>query len=102
MPAPVNSWIALQSAGKALMPEKIIPADTKGYILAGAGLIHTLDIIAAMIHGERMQFAIRYKNEPVDVVVSFSAIMPEHELKPLKACFVGLGEKMKQRPRTDQ
>jgi hypothetical protein len=55
-----------------------------------------------MIHGERMQFAIRYKNEPVDVVVSFSALMPEHERKPLKACFVGLGEKMKQRPRTDQ
>jgi hypothetical protein len=43
MPAPVNFWIALQSEGKALMPEKIIPPDTKGYILAGADLIQTLD-----------------------------------------------------------
>jgi hypothetical protein len=102
MPAPVNFWIALESEGKALMAEKILPAETKGYILASADLIQTLDIIAAAIHGERMQFAIRYKNEPVDVVVSFSANMPDYEIKPLKACFVGLGERMKRRVRTDQ
>jgi hypothetical protein len=93
-PAPVKFWIAKESEGKALMQQKIIAAKTKGYILEGADLVQTMDAIMATITGKRMQFAVRYKNEPVDVVVSFAATMPEHESKPLMACFNGIIERM--------
>jgi hypothetical protein len=93
-PAPVKFWIAKESEGKALMPLKIIAAETKGYILEGADLVQTMDAIMATITGERMQFAVRYKNEPLDVVVSFAATMPEHESQPLMACFNGIIERM--------
>jgi hypothetical protein len=93
-PAPVKFWITKESEGKAVMPQKIIPADTKGYILEGADLVQTMEVIMATINGERMQFAVRYKNEPLDVVVSFAATMPDHEKKPLMACFNGIIERM--------
>jgi hypothetical protein len=44
--------------------------------------------------GKRIQFAIRYPNEPGDVVIAFYSSMPEHELKPLLACMSGMVERI--------
>lgn len=93
IPGPIKFWIAKENEGNAVMPQKIIPAEDKGFILAGADLVQTMEAIFAIIEGERMQFAARYKNQPIDVVVSFSAKMPEHELKPLLACLGGLAQR---------
>jgi hypothetical protein len=96
VPPPIKFWIAQESEGKALNPFRIIPADTKGYIIEVAELADTYRTIMAMIHGERMQFAVRYKNEPVDLVISFAAPMPEKERGPLLACLNDVVEKLLQ------
>ncbi|WP_305072817.1 hypothetical protein [Propionivibrio sp.] len=94
VPPPVNFWFAQENEGKPLTPIKTIPAETKGYILELANIGDTLRGILAMIHGERMQFAIRYKNEPADVVVAFAAQMPDYERAPLMKCIKEVGNRM--------
>lgn len=94
-PPPIKFWIAKEVEGKAVMPIKIMPAETKGFILEIADIVPTWDAILAMIHGERMQFAVRYKNEPLDVVVSFAANMSEVERKPLVTCLDAVLERLK-------
>lgn len=86
IPPPINFWIAKENEGKAIRPIKIMAAETKGYILELADFVDTYDGIMSIIHGERMQFSIRYKDEPLDKVISFSAEMPEIERAPLERC----------------
>ncbi len=71
-----------------------MPAESKGYILELANVGDTLRGILSMIHGERMQFAIRYNSEPVDAVIAFSAMMPDNERIPLMKCIEEVGERM--------
>lgn len=91
---PVRFWIAQESEGKAIAPKTIMPAETKGYILELAELLPTLTGIAAIISGERMQFAIRYEEQEFDTVISFSAAMDENERAPLWKCLKGVGERI--------
>lgn len=93
-PSPVNFWIANESDGKALTPFKIIASESPGYILAGVDFIQASHKILAIAHGERMQFATRYKNQHIDTVVSFAGKLTEEEFNPLLACLAGLGERM--------
>jgi len=95
MPGPENFWIAKELEGKALIPFKVFVGDTPGYILGLANLAGTHAAIASMMAGERMQFAIRYKNQPYDTVVSFAAELSINELKPLASCIDGLVARMK-------
>lgn len=92
-PPPAKFWLAQENEGKPISPIKIMPAENKGYILELADLADTLRGIVAMIHGERMQFAVRYKSQPVEQVISFSAAMPENELAPLMTCLNGVVER---------
>lgn len=93
VPAPIRFWVAKESEGKAVMPQKIIPAENRGYILAIADLVETVRGIISIIEGERMQFSVRYASQPVDVVVSFAGKMPDIERIPLMACLQGLGDR---------
>lgn len=94
-PAPVRFWIARESQGKALFPLQVIPADTPGYILESVELGQTLSEILAVSGGQRMQFANRYKNEPVDTVIAFSVELPDAERQPLLTCLDGVIERLK-------
>lgn len=94
VPPPIKFWIAQESEGKAIGLKKVMPADNKGFILEIADFVDTHRLIMAMIHGERMQFAVRYKSQPVDVVVSFAAEMPELERAPLLKCLDGVIERI--------
>jgi len=93
LPAPVRFWISKEDEGKAITPLKTFPADTKGYIMEVADLSETFKGIVAMIYGERMQFAVRYKNQPLDIVVSFSEKLPEIERAPLMKCLDAVVER---------
>lgn len=93
MPAPIRFWIAVESKSKAVTPIKIMPAEDKGYILEIADYVGTYEAIIEMILGGRMQFAIRYENQPSEQVVSFSAKMPEVELSPLMKCLKEVPER---------
>ncbi|QOL48140.1 hypothetical protein [Massilia litorea] len=96
LPGPTNFWIAKESEGKALIPTKIFAADSPGYILGLADFIGTLSAVTALLEGERMQFATRYKNQPYDTVVSFSGALSAEEAKPLMACLEGLINRMQE------
>jgi hypothetical protein len=95
VPPPVKFWFAQENEGKPITPIKTMSAETKGYVLELANMVDTLRGIMSMIHGERMQFAIRYQSEPVDAVIAFSSMMPDHERIPLIKCFEGVSERMK-------
>lgn len=99
-PAPITFWISRESDGKALRPQKVIAAETPGYILAGAEIAQSYDMLLAVITGERMQFAMRYKNQNRDTVVSFGTAMPEVEFKPLMACLEGVTDQLRQQAET--
>jgi hypothetical protein len=86
MPAPIKFWIAVESKSKAVSPIKIMPAVSEGYILEIADYAGTSEAIIEMVLGERMQFSIRYEDQPAEQVVSFSAAMLEIERTPLMKC----------------
>ena len=90
IPAPIKFWIAEETSGKALNPRKIMPAESNGYVLEIADFVETVKIIHDIIEGKKMQFAIRYKDEPGDIIVSFSSALPKEEAKPIVACFNGV------------
>lgn len=94
-PGPLDFWIAPESEGKAMRPLKVIPADTDGYILQGVELTMAWHTILAIVDGERMQFALRYKNQDIETVMSFSSKLKDEDRKPLMACLSGLVERMK-------
>lgn len=95
VPPPVTFWFAKESEGKPVTPIKTMAAESKGYILELANGGDTLRGIMSMIHGERMQFAIRYKIEPVDAVIAFSAKMSDHERTSLMRCIEDVVDRMK-------
>lgn len=93
-PAPVNFWLVAETDGTAVGPKKFFPSETNGFILAVSDLVPTYKAIVDLMVGERMQFAVRYKSQSLDLVVSFAAEMPEVERKPLVACLNGVRERI--------
>ena len=94
VPGPVNFWIAKETEGKALTPTKIIPADTAGFVLGAGDFVQSWETVLAMLQGDRMQFAVRYKDQGYDTVISFSGALKEEESKPLLACLDGMAERL--------
>jgi hypothetical protein len=86
MPAPINFWISQESTSKPVFALKKMPAETKGYLLEVADLFNSLDAINSIVNGERMHFAIRYKSESIDKVISFSSKLSDEETTPLMIC----------------
>ena len=81
LPAPVKFWIAGESESKALAMQKVIAAESKGFVLENGDIILFLESIYALANGEKMQFVVRYPNEKLDVVVGFSGALKEHKRK---------------------
>jgi hypothetical protein len=89
-PGPLNFWIAKELEGKPLLPIKVMPAETPGFILALGDGPKTLEKIVAISLGERLQFALRYKDQPGDKVVAFRGVLSDEERAPIFACIEGL------------
>lgn len=85
-PPPIKFWLVQGGESNATRPMKITPTETEGYILELANLKDTLRRIRAMVNGERMRLVVRYKNQPADVVINFSAAIPAIERTPLLEC----------------
>lgn len=102
LPAPIKFWIAQENQGKAVTPIKTMPSETKGFILELADIAATTEAIYALAQGERMQFAVRYKDQAVDHVISFSAPLTEAESKPLMSCFDGVIERLQATARQEK
>ncbi len=93
MPAPVNFWISQELRSKPVFALTKMPAETKGYLLETADLFLSLDAIESIVNGERMHFAVRYKSESIDKVISFSNKLSEDETKPLMICIAEVLER---------
>lgn len=94
MPGPVNFWIAAETDGKAVESKKFFRSETNGFILATSEMVPTFKAIVDLMAGERMQFAVRYKSQSLDSVISFATEMPEVESKALSACLGGVRDRL--------
>jgi len=101
LPAPIKFWIAKESDEKQLAPEKYIPADSPGYVMAGANGFMSFSTLINIISGERMQVAVRYKSEPLDRVLSFAATPSKDEVAALMACVSGVYKRLKAEVKSD-
>jgi hypothetical protein len=97
VPAPVKFWVAKETEGVGVVTTKSTPSDTPAFTLFAADLIKTLDGVLAIAGGERMQFAVRYKAEAYDNVVSFAKGLSEQEMETLLACTRGVIQRMQAR-----
>jgi hypothetical protein len=86
LPAPIMFWVAEEKSPESLRMLKIIPADTKGFILGSGDLLKSYQAIIAIATGQRMQFATRYANQSVERVMAFSAKLSDQEREALSAC----------------
>lgn len=93
-PAPVDFWVVEATEAQRLHPKKITPAETDGFILGMTDYGPALETIFAMAHGRRMQFAVRYKNEPLDRTVSFQSKLEPTDLEAFVACAKGLESRL--------
>jgi hypothetical protein len=89
-PRPVRFWIAEESSGSAIYAIKSAPAESEGYLLGITEFVPTLRAIKATVEGKTMQFAIRYKRQLQDSIISFSHGLTEENARPLAACLSGL------------
>jgi hypothetical protein len=94
MPAPVEFWVAREKEGKALRTFYVMPANDSGAILGGLNLPGTLKAILDVTDGERMQFSMRYRDEPLETVVTISQKMPTNERVALIACLDAVADRM--------
>ncbi len=64
-------------------------------VLGVADFIGGVKVLLATVSGKQMQFAVRYKAEKLDQIVSFAKPMEGSDLISLNACMDGLMERMK-------
>jgi len=70
--------------------QKVIPAEDKGFILGDADVVNTMNTVLAIAKGSPIQFAMQYKDEKVERIVSFSAPLNDADYSTLLRCFEGL------------
>jgi len=90
LPAPTGFWIAEAGASSAASMQKVIPAEDKGFILGDADVVNTMNTVLAIAKGSPIQFAMQYKDEKVERIVSFSAPLNDADYSTLLRCFEGL------------
>jgi hypothetical protein len=94
LPAPTGFWISKEKEGKPLVMQKLIAAETKGFVLGYGDFEQSLDMIYNLIGGEKLHFVMRYPTEKTDAVISFNAVLTEPQSESLLSCIQGLLERM--------
>ncbi len=95
LPGPVNFWFAAADQGIPLAPTKILPAESAGFILGGVEIVPAVTAILDMVNGKQVQFALRYRDQRVDQVISFASKPSQTDFDAILACFTGLQTRMK-------
>lgn len=90
LPPPTSFWIARVDQGAPVTPKTIIKADSPGFILGETDFGPTMEALLDLANGTKMQFATRYKDEPIEKVVSISSKMAQGDLDALNSCLQGL------------
>lgn len=95
VPPPIGFWIAAVDQGVPTKVEKVLPSESKGFVLGGLQMESALKAILGISYGKTMQFAVRYKSEPIERVISFSKKMDDADIAALQSCLDGLVERMR-------
>ena len=93
-PAPISFWISKEKESKPLVMQKLVAAETKGFVLGHGDFEQSLDMIHNLIGGEKLHFVMRYPDEKTDAVISFDAVLTEPQSESLLSCIQGLLERM--------
>lgn len=96
LPAPVNFWIVRDTEAKPLMAAKVMPDNDTSFVIGAVDMADAWKTTMDIISGKRMQFAVRFKDQSSDTVVSFSKKLSEEETFPLISCFDGFFKRMKE------
>ena len=94
LPAPTGFWISREKESKPLVMQKLIAADTKGFVLGHGDFEQSIDMIYNLIGGEKIHFVMQYPTEKTDAVIAFDAILTEAQSESLVSCIQGLLERM--------
>jgi hypothetical protein len=92
-PGPTAFWIASPERGTRVALDKLMP-DNPGFIAGPTELLPSLETVVNIATGKQIQFALRYKNEKADRIVSFAKTMSDADLRALLACTEGIDERM--------
>ena len=92
--APTGFWISREKESKPLVMQKLIAADTKGFVLGHGDFEQSIDLIYNLIGGEKIHFVMQYPTEKTDAVIAFDAILTEAQSESLVSCIQGLLERM--------
>lgn len=92
-PGPTAFWIAAPDRGTRVTLGKLIP-DKPGFIAGSTELMPSLEMVTNIATGKQIQFALRYKNEQADRIVSFAKTMSDADLRTLLACTKGIEGRM--------
>ncbi len=96
-PTPMRFWIAKETDSKALIPIEIVKSGTPGHITGKLDFSRSFGLLAAMMHGERVQFVLGYEDQSIDEVISFSERLPRPEASALAACLNGVRDRVLQK-----
>lgn len=97
VPAPTMFWIVKETEAKALRPFKQGPSEFPGTMVGAMPLAPTIQAIADILSGERMQFALRYANQGKngDQIVSIRALLSQEDRVAVFACINTVVKEMK-------
>jgi hypothetical protein len=95
LPAPTGFWISKEREGKPLVMQKLVAAETKGFVLGHGDFEQSFDMIYNLIGGEKIHFVMQYPTEKTEAVISFDAVLTEPQSESLVSCFQGLLERMR-------
>lgn len=90
---PTSFWLAKAIQGKPVITTSVIPAEDPGFILGRIDSSRAIEALFAIAAGHQMHFALRYKEEAFDRVLSFTPDLTEAESTELVACIMGLIER---------
>jgi hypothetical protein len=97
IPGPISFWLAAEQTGKPVIVQKLQDSpETQGFKIGVVELEPGFAVLMQILQGERMHFAARYKNEPLETVIAFSGKLEKNEEDALKACIGGLIKRWEQ------
>lgn len=93
-PGPKLVWLAKRDDSAAIRPEKYIKAESAGFVMGGASLESTVELLFATADGEPMQISMEYASDRIHRVIGFQANMTQDDRQAFGACVSGLMKRM--------
>lgn len=93
-PNPATFWVATADQSVPLTAPKFVAANDAGFIMGSTEIVLALSAILSISKGENMQFAVKYKSERIEDVITFAEKLPADELDSLQACIAGVHRRM--------